>query len=126
MSPTLYLGLPYLKATIERVIWFHFSKNTGPPGKNYFCAEPVSNCTDAFNLAQSVAVGPTHKLGRMVARKLPLPGRMRPCLISRGISQKCISGNPGHRRKRLSPAGVGDNLLFAMLAWCRSNSQQKE
>jgi len=22
-----------------------------PPGENYFCAEPVSNCTDAFNLA---------------------------------------------------------------------------
>jgi galactose mutarotase-like enzyme len=51
MSPNLDLGLPDLKATIERVIWFHFSKNTGPPGKDYFCAEPVSNCTDAFNLA---------------------------------------------------------------------------
>ena len=22
-----------------------------PPGKDFFCAEPVSNCTDAFNLA---------------------------------------------------------------------------
>jgi aldose 1-epimerase len=24
-----------------------------PPGEDYFCAEPVSNCTDAFNLAHS-------------------------------------------------------------------------
>lgn len=24
-----------------------------PPGEDYFCAEPVSNCTDAFNLAAS-------------------------------------------------------------------------
>ncbi len=22
-----------------------------PPGESYFCAEPVSHCTDAFNLA---------------------------------------------------------------------------
>jgi aldose 1-epimerase len=22
-----------------------------PPGASYFCAEPVSHCTDAFNLA---------------------------------------------------------------------------
>jgi len=22
-----------------------------PPGEPYFCAEPVTNCTDAFNLA---------------------------------------------------------------------------
>jgi aldose 1-epimerase len=22
-----------------------------PPGKDFFCAEPVSHCTDAFNLA---------------------------------------------------------------------------
>ena len=39
-----------------------------PPGESYFCAEPVSNCTDAFNLAAA---------GRRDTGMIVLPPRAR-------------------------------------------------
>jgi aldose 1-epimerase len=44
-----------------------------PPGEDYFCAEPVSNCTDAFNLAHErddtgmIVVEPSQSVSTRVA-----------------------------------------------------------
>ena len=81
-------GLPMAETALDNVfigwqreatiVWpLDFLVVYSPPGEDYFCAEPVSHCTDAFNLAVE-GRGGTGMLTLDPGATLPVSVRFRP------------------------------------------------